>query len=313
MDPASLFLVLQPTPVVVERHTVTWRGGLLPLVLPMAGLSAKQRAQLLLTNGSIDVDARVTAALDAGLTDEAWSLVLRTPGPINRSIGLQLVLAGWAAREQMRLGLPATPSAVQIFSLDGKGRETTDAATVMSTIYDMLSALSWPRWAGPVVVIIGDLATKDPIPGLQRLARPALPIVRLGEPIIGITRNEQLGAELTRLTLELQSPPKNGWPAWLTIGLSEVAKAKMRGGIASPSPLKMHSIRQRAGTAGISALLVAVKPDSELSAAVCAYLVHSRRRHLLGKLFDLIRGGAQSEGALRIVYEVTPEIFIEER
>ena len=313
MDPASLFLVLQPTPVVVERHTVEWRGGLLPLVLPMAGLSAKQRAQLLLTNGSIDLDARVTAALDAGLTDEAWSLVIRTPGPINRSIGLQLVLAGWAAREQLRLGLPATPSAIQIFSPDGKGGEKIDATTVMSTTYDMLSALSWPRWAGPVVVVIGDLAAKDPIPGLPRLARPALPIIRLGEPTIGVTRNEQLGAELTRLTLELQSPPKNGWPAWLTVGLIEVAKAKIRGGIASPSPLKMHSIRQRAGTAGIATLLVAAKPDAELAGAVCAYLVHTRRRPLLGKLFDLIRGGAQSEGALRIVYEATPETLIEER
>lgn len=316
MDPASLFLILQPSPVVVERHAVEWRGGLLPLVLPMAGLTAKQRAQLMLTNGNVDLDARVTAALDAGLTDEAWSLVIRTPGPITRTIGLQTLLAGWAAREQLRLGLPATQQAIQL--LDANGQEggkfnSADSTKVMSTISDMLSALSWPRWVGPVVVVIGDLAAKDPLPGRQRLVRPALPIVRLGELTAGTSRNEQLGAELTRLALELQSPPKIGWPAWLSVGLSEVAKAKIRGGIASPSPLKMHSIRQRAGTAGISALLMAEKPDPELSAAVCAYLVHSRRRHLLGKLLDLIRGGAQSEGALRVAYDLTPKILIEER
>ncbi len=316
MDPASLFLILQPTPVVVERHTVTWRGGLLPLVLPMAGLPAKQRAQLMLTNGNMDLDARVTAALDAGLTDEAWSLVIRTPGPINRTSGLPMILAGWAAREQMRLGLPATQQAIQLLNENGQEEgkfSSADSTKVMGTISDMLSALSWPRWAGPVVVVIGDLAAKDPLSGSQRLVRPALPMVRLGELTAGTTRNEQLCAELTRLALELQSPPKNGWPAWLTVGLSEVAKSKIRGGIASPSPLKMHSIRQRAGTAGITTLLTATKPDAELAAAVCAYLVHSRRRHLLGKLLDLTRGGAQSAGALRVAYELTPEILIEER
>ena len=316
MDPASLFLVLQPTPVVVERHAVEWRGGLLPLILPMTGLTAKQRAQLMLTNGNLDLDARVTAALDAGLTDEAWSLVIRMPGPITRTIGLQTILAGWAAREQMRLGLPVTQNAIQLLSENSHGGapfDSTDSTKVMSTTHEMLSALSWPRWAGPVVVVIGDLAAKDPIPGRQRLVRSSLPIVRLSELTGGTTRNEQLSAELIHLMLESQSPPKNGWPAWLSLGLSEVAKAKTRGGIASPSPLKMHSIRQRAGSAGITALLVAAKPDPELSAAVCAYLVHSRRRHLLGKLLDLIRGGAQSVGALRVAYDLTPEILIEER
>jgi len=28
MDPTALFLVLQPTPVTVDRHAITWRGGL---------------------------------------------------------------------------------------------------------------------------------------------------------------------------------------------------------------------------------------------------------------------------------------------
>jgi hypothetical protein len=56
-----------------------------------------------------------------------------------------------------------------------------------------------------------------------------------------------------------------------------------------------------------------VKPDAELAGALCAPLVHTRRRHLLPHLLDLLRGGAQSAGAIQVAYGLTLQQLTEER
>jgi hypothetical protein len=60
-------------------------------------------------------------------------------------------------------------------------------------------------------------------------------------------------------------------------------------------------------------MLAAAEPDRATSMGVCAYLVHSRRRHLLANYFDLLRGGSSADGALRIAYGITLEQLISER
>jgi len=311
MDPTALLLALQPTPVVVDRHAVTWCGTILPLVLPLEGLRPVDRARVLLGQDALAIELRVDAALAAGLTDEAWALIKRTPGPVTRSLGLDLALATWAAREQARLGLPGTRDPLLVLTANGRPVQGLDTAIALATTREMLSSLAWPRWSGPVVVVVGDLGERDPLTGQQRLIRPALPLLRLGEAVAGTTRSELLCVELTRLVLDLEAAPANGWPAWLRLGLAEVAKAKVRG--EGPSPLKMLGIRQRAGAGKLAELLLDPTPDAELAGALCAPLVHTRRRHLLTNLFDLLRGGAQSAGAIQVAYGLTLQQLTEER
>jgi hypothetical protein len=311
MDLTALLHALQPTPKVVDRHAVTWCGTMVPLVLPLEGLRPADRARVVLGQDSLPIDLRVEAALNAGLTDEAWALIIRTPGPVTRSVGLDVVLANWAAHEQARLGLPGTRDPLLVLTANNRPVPGLDAAIALATTRELFSSLAWPRWSGAVVVVAGDLGDHDPLAGKQRLVRPALPMLRLGESAPGITRSELLCVELTRLVLDLEATPASGWPAWLRIGLAEVAKAKMRG--EGPSPLKMQSIRQRAGAGKMAELLLNPKPDAELAGAICAPLVHTRRRHLLVNLLDLLRGGAQSAGAIQVAYGLTLQQLTEER
>lgn len=311
MDPTALFLVMTPTPVTVDRQAITWRGALVPVVLPLGALPLAPRARLVLAEDALPLDLRVGTALDAGLTDEAWALLLRTPGPVTRSVGLDLVLGAWAAREQARLALPATRDALLVLTASGRPLPGIDAAIAFNATREMLSSLAWPRWVGPVVVVAEDLGDRDPMPGRRLLARPALPMVRLDAPAERTSRGELLGVELTRLVLALEQPPARGWPAWLRIGLEEIAKAKVRG--EGPSPLKMLALRQRAGANALAELLLDPTPDAELAGALCAPLVHTRRRHLLVNLLDLLRGGAQSAGAIQVAYGLTMQQLTEER
>lgn len=310
MDPTALFLALQPRPVVVDRHAITCRGALFPLVLPLEGLSAISRAQILIAHEATPLDIRVSAALEAGLTDAAWALVIRNAGPNIRAGGLDLVLATWAAREQARLNLPATRDTILMLTANGKAIPGLEPAIAMNTTREMFAGLTWPRWSGPVVVVYGDLADKDPLKKQSRCVRPALPIVRLIEPT-GITRSEALCVALTNLVLDLEAAPATGWPAWLRVGLGEVVKAKMRG--EGPSPLKMLAIRQHAGAGALAEVLLDPTPNAELAGAICASLMHSRRRHLFGNLLELLRGGAQSAGAIQIGYGITLQQLAEER
>lgn len=311
MDPTALFLVLQPTPVTVDRHAVTWRGGLVPVVLPLSSLPAKPRARIVLGHDSIPLELRVATALEAGLTEEAWALVVRTPGPVTRSLSLDLALANWAAQELARLGLPASRDAVLVLTANGRPATGLDPATALGVTRDMLSALAWPRWSGPVVVVADDLGARDPMPRQQRIVRPALPMLRVERASEQVSRSELLAVELTRLTMGLEAAPASGWPAWLRVGLEEVAKAKVRG--EGPSPLKMLAVRQRAGANALAELLLDPTPDADLAGALCAPLVHTRRRHLLSNLLDLLRGGAQSAGAIQRAYGMTLQQLTEER
>ena len=311
MDLTALFLVLQPTPVTVDRHAVTWRGGLVPVVLPLMSLPTTPRARILLAHDSLPLEIRIGTALEAGLSDEAWSLIRRTPGPATSSLGLDLVLGGWMAHELARLGLPATRESILVLTTSGRTPAGLDSATALGVTREIFSALAWPRWTGPVVVVADDLGARDPMPGQLRITRPALPILRVGPGEGRVTRGELLSVELTRLVLALEVAPADGWPAWLRIGLEEVAKAKVRG--EGPSPLKMLAIRQRAGTNALAELLLNPTPTAELAGALCAPLVHTKRRHLLPKLLNLLRGGAQSASAIQVAYGLTLQQLTEER
>jgi hypothetical protein len=308
MDPAAVLLPLADQPAVITHQTAFIRGAWLPLAIPLAAVPASPRARWLLARPDLALDERVDAALAAGLDEEAWKLTIRAAVPVSGH--LDLVLGAWAARELARLQAPAATGAVLVLADREQGRLSLDAATAMASARDTLLHLPWPRWSGPLVVMVGTPAIHDPAPGADQATRPALPVIRL-HPVAGSTPGEALAARICQLALDLTAPPPAGWPPWLRIGLAEVARAKVRG--EGPSPLRMLEIRQQAGVDLLRRLLSDRVPDAQLAMAVCAPLVHTRRRHLLPNLLDLLRGAGDSEGALRIAYGLTPEILAQER
>jgi hypothetical protein len=311
MDTPALFFPLQNQPVIISEQTLVLRGAFAPILVPMAGLSPEQRAYYLVRDQTIALDVRVHAALVAHKEPDAWGLIRRAAPRELQNAGLNAIMSQWVANEIKRIQLPQPKELITLLSAQDHIRRSIDVALATNSVREMFSGLMWPRWWGTCIVIVGDMGNNDPYPGIAQLARPALPILRMAEKNPGLTNSEMLCVLLTDLTLQLEIAPNNGWPVWLQVGLREVAQAKMRG--EGPSPLKMQHIRQAAGVAGIQQLLLAAEPDRATSMAVCAYMVHSRRRHLLANYLDLLRGGSSADGAFRIAYGVTIEQLLSER
>jgi hypothetical protein len=311
MDAAALFLLLNTEPTLIDSRAISMRGGMTPIILPVSGLPPATLARLVINRQDLPLEHRVSAALAADDTASAWQLIIRSAGAAHRNIAVSNLLSHWSAKELDRLKLKPTRDVVLLLSNNDRIHHTMQVATTYNIIQEMLSGLRWPRWTGPLIVVMNDIGEQDPYPGIDQIMRPALPMVRMSPATPGITQSEALGVHLTTLTLALEAPPAAGWPAWLSVGLNEVAKAKIRG--EGPSPLKMHSIRQEAGLKRLEQLFSDEKPDATLAMAVCAPLVHSRRRHLLGNLLDLLRGGAASPGAIHVAYGLTLNQLLQER
>lgn len=310
MDLLTSLTVLDQRPAVIIGEVAMLRGAAGPLAIPLACLPPAQQAAWLLARPEAPLHRRVGAALAAGLDEQAWTLVIQAAEPIGHDRRLALVLDAWSARELARLALPPGRDAVLVVAADDAGRQRIDDAIALGAVREMLAFLPWPRWSGPLLAVVGDAGARDPAPGRQRLVRPALPLLRVRAQE-GTTPSEALAAGLAELVLDLTAPPAAGWPAWLRLGLMEVAKAKTRG--EGPSPAAMLELRQQAGRAALARLLGDPRPDPALAMALCAPLVHSRRRHLLPNLLDLLRGGAGGEGAIRIAYGLTLDQLASER
>ncbi len=310
MDLVTALSVLSAQPVRAERGTVELAGAYVPLCVPLAGLSPRLRADWLLALPDAPLDDRVSAALAGERVDKAWELVIATPAPLTSIGRLDLVLSLWQAQEFARLGLPAPSGPVQVCSDNAVPHLAEDAESAVRLVQDLLSPLPWPRWSGPLLLVV-DRPRLDPFPGHDRLVRPAAPGLRLHAPPEGLARRELLCAELTLLALDLTAPPRGGWPPWLSCGLAQVARAKGRDG--GPSPVGMQAMRQNAGPEVLRAVLLSPQPDPPLAGAICAYLTHPRRRAHLANLLELLRHGVPAEGALRVAYDVTIEKLLTDR
>ncbi len=317
MDPALALSALTQQPVVIERSTAELRGELLPVLIPLAALPPAARAQWLLPHEEIELATRVSAALEAGLERPAWTLIAHQTNPL---VGrLDLVLNLWCARELARLGLSGRQNGWLVVITGAPGAPATpvpaglesDTTLALASVHDMFSSLNWPRWSGPLLLVVGQPAAGDPAPGREELIRPALPVLRMRPPAAGTTPAEDLAARLATVVLELTAPPARGWPLWLQFGLEEVAKAKVRG--EGPSPLRMLALRQQAGAAALTALLTAPAPERALCAALCAPLVHTKRRPQLPNFLDLLRHDVDVAGALRLAYGLTIDQLVVER
>jgi hypothetical protein len=301
-----LALLVIKGPVDIDRDAAVFAGALTPVVVPSAWLSPQARARWLSAKTDAPLADRVAAALSAKLPDEAWRLVIARPQPPSSDPSLEVVIERWIAAEIAERGLPGRATAAAlVVGVDGPpAKDIASAASgALADVAAMFEATGWPRWIGPVIVV-ADRSTALIDRERTRLTRPALPIVRIVDRCRGDLR-EELADRFADLALSLAAPPPGGWPRWLVVGMREVAAAKARG--EGPSPQGMLAIRAKAGARGVADALNDRLDDAALAEALCAPLVHSRRRHLLGNLLELLRHSVGSETALRIAYDLDAE------
>ncbi|HYE08529.1 MAG TPA: hypothetical protein VEL07_23675 [Planctomycetota bacterium] len=310
MDPSLALSPLSSQPPEIGAHAALLGGAFLPVVVPTPWLSAECRARWLLASADAPLALRVSAALDAGMTDAAWAELARRASSPGADPALDLALSRWAAAESARLGLSAGPMIALGVDAGRMQAATHDLRAAHDDVAGLLAPLGWPRWSGATVVVVGAEAHAGLAVGEHAMTRPALPIVRVasGRPL----RVAAAGA-FCRLALRLCAPPAGGWPPWLEIGLAGIAEAKAAGGDQRPSPMAMLALRQQAGLERIAETLRSATPDPALATAICAPLAHSRRRGLLPNLLDALRNGVESPGALELVYGVTAESLVREK
>jgi hypothetical protein len=277
-----------------------WSTAGLPVVIPWRAFTPAMQADFALLPGLLPSSWRVSALLADERRQAAFAIASSSAQPLSSQAGLELILATWAAREQARLGLPATRAAVLVVGDDVRGSRTADIRGALEDVRSVLAPLPWPRWAGPVVVFC-DQAERG-IPS-QGVVRPALPLLQLA-PAEGL--RARAASSLARLAMELSVPPSGGWPGWLSNGVAEVARAKAAG--EGPSPRVMRERRQAAGPEAIAAMLLAtpLQADVALSGALVQPLLTPDGQAHFASLLDLLRQGASSAGALRIAYGITP-------
>jgi hypothetical protein len=313
MDPGIVLVAIAPQPAEITAQSAVFTGSLLPIVVPVSWLPIEARARWFLQNTTVPLADRIAAALDARFDDEAWRLLARSvPAPAGDP-RLDLTLLGWQRTELQRLQIAETNT----YALVVKGATNdhkqyqTQATAALSDVRDMLEHIGWPRWSGAVLIVPGNDAFDALARDRESYPRPVLPLLRFAGPNAGETLREQFAASLCGLALDLCAPPDGGWPAWLRTGLQQVAKAKARG--EGPSPLQMLAVRQASGHNGLLECLRSKQPRPDVAMALCAPLAHSKRRHLLPNLFDLLRHGSDNESALKIAYGLTAERLLTDR
>jgi hypothetical protein len=306
MDIAAIEWTLQGRPAVIDGALAELPGAYLPVVVPLAALPPTARCAWLLGRSDVPLDVRVAAALDAGLEATAWRLASGNAQPLAAVGRLPALLADWAAARCAALDLQVFSDRILVVMPPGTPRHDVqrleiDASGALDDVQELLAALPWPRWEGPLLVLSGRLAAHDPAPGLDAVDRPALPVLRIPAALGPLTVREYISQHLTRLALHLTGEPSTGWPPWLSIGSEQVVMARSRG--EGPSPRRMRALRAAAGAAALRALLHDAHPDPRLAMSLCAPLLHTRWRQNYANLLDALRHGVEAEAALRLAYQ----------
>lgn len=302
-------LSLRPAEIDAARATCT--GAWLPVVVPVGWLDAPTRGDWMLAEKRLPAHLRVQAALDAGNEAAAWRIVSDLRGAPLVEHRMASVLRTWAARRQAELKLPATGDPVLVTTSSGRNPKHEHlAAAALRDTQGLFSSLLWPRWAGPAVLVMGEGALGGLAIDQQRVARHALPLLRIERGLSDLQRRQAMSRAFCELVLELERGDRP-WPAWFAHGMAAMAEARARG--EGPSPRAMQEIRSNAGSDAIRRCLLAADPDSELAFALCAYACHSRRAAQVRALMDLLRNGVDGITAFEIAYGATLETLATQR
>lgn len=304
MDLALALDLLSPHPGELDTRRASCAGALTPVVIPLGWLDAETRGAWLVGDELIPLHMRVSAALDADQEATAWHLIAARRGAPLIDPQLASALRTWAGRRQAALRLPATGSTMLVVRGGGRLAQRGHVAeAALRDVQALFAPLLWPRWSGPVVVVVGDDAVGELDAERELVARPALPLLRLRQEPADDGWREALAAACAELVLALEQG-QDPWPAWFQHGMVALARARARG--EGPSPRAMLAIRSRAGAEGIQRCLLAEIPDIELSLALCAWAGHPRRARQLGPLMEVLRNGADGISAFEIAYGATP-------
>ena len=323
MDPASLLQIAADRPAYLDDRQVTFVGSLAPIHMPLAWVPAGNAGRWALEDVTLPFTTRVQLALAADLTNESWAAISRELRGRNMSGGLERVLAVWAGREQVRLGLPRGHDGTILAAGSQRERNSRSrsSASAVEQILPLFESLLFPRWGGPVVFIDPEsafiTAEGDPEQATA-IARPSLPMVMLPkvEPFDQRRFRSLVGTAMSDFILTTCDPPGQGWPGWLSYGLRQLAGEQANGKVGSP--LRSLRSRQQAGGAAIITLLrehsEPQDPASQkLATAIVTLLTTKRRRKNLAALLDFLRNGAPAEEAIRLSYGLSPQDMIRER
>ena len=280
-------------PVVAVGDVLVWTTPGLPLVLPVRALSPPGVAEIAAQTAVFTVDRRVGLLLAAERRNEAFALASRIQRPLGDQGRLVQELATWAAREQVRLGLPVAAGPVLVVGEPRRGAVAAEIQAVASAMREVVP-LAWPRWVGPLVVWRDEVERGI---GGGVVIRPALPLLQ----IPGGELRAEASRRLVRLALGLSAPPAAGWPRWLEAGLVVLVQRRAAGELQVANAWR--ALRQQAGRDRLEALLDDLAaPDPALCEAVVGGLTAPERRGSFLVLLDLIRHGSAARGALRVAY-----------
>lgn len=299
MELALALAALLADPARIDARAVWFTTPMAPMVLPATVLPAESRAARILAETRLDLGRRVAAALDWGATDSALRAAIRHTGPLGADAALDGALRSWASTQATSLGLPATASLIAL-GQDGRPRPTTlDERGALADVQELLAPLAWPRWRGPLLLVPYGIEHPAIAPGVARIIRPALPVLRL--PAGG---RSELTVAIAELALALVAPPAHGWPDWLVTGVVGCARARAAGdGIPERA---LAERRAQAGAVAIGALLDGRgDPDPDLAVAVVGGLLHPNRRARFPDLLELLRHGSSGSGAVATAYRLT--------
>lgn len=300
MELVLVLAALASDPARIDARAAWFAGPLCPLVIPVEALPSAPRATRLLAERRLPLGERVATALAWGADDEALRAAIGMAGPLDADRALDTALESWAAAEAARLGLPRDAAMIAI-GLDGRVRQAgTEERAALADVQELLMPLAWPRWRGPLLLVPYGVDHPAIPPGVARLVRPALPVLRL--PPGGRTG---LAVAIAELALALSAPPSAGWPEWLAAGMAGCARARADG--SGLPERRLAERRAAAGEQAVMRLLAGDGPvDRELATAVVGGLLHPRRRGRLPDLLELLRHGAGSAGAVATAYGLSP-------
>ncbi len=296
-----MLAALAADPARIDARAAWFAGPLAPLVVPVGILAPGARSARLLVEVRLPLGERVATALAWGADGPALRAATGESGPLSADHALDAALSRWAAIAAQRYAIPADATLAAIGS-DGRPRPpSADERAALADVQDLLAPLAWPRWRGPLLLVPYGLHHPAIAPGVARVVRPALPVLR--PPPGG---RVGLAVAIAELALALSAPPQAGWPDWLGAGIAGCARARAEGGGLAERALAER--RAAAGTAAIVHLFAGSEPaDAALATAVVGGLLQPRRRARLPDLLDLLRHGAGSAGAVATAYGLTPE------
>ena len=304
MDIVTALAVLSPFPVDMQETTLTYRGSFHPRMLAVAAKNDDDLADILQHASTRDPEMGIRIALSLEKEALAWTLLDALPVQHNVSSSLDMRMRRWVAHnlDQRQISHTELSTLILVKQPLLKNRAATRA---MNSVQEMLSSLHWPLWHGPLLISMDTEASETRI-----IKRALMPEIILHDPQ---TDEVALSQAICALALQRYERGQHHLPLWLRQGLLAVVRHKCEG--SGPSPRRMHSLRQTKGLAQLRQLFHARQEqdlDHALAKAVVAPLVHTRQKHRLANLCELLINNMDSANAIKIAYGRDLQSLIDE-